>query len=733
MTNQKLLLKEIILFSLMLILNYPLYSQLSVEGITFGLAEEFLSKISDPVWIEMENVDVDALKEEDKILDTVPGIPYRFGENLYVDLNPKNSGVWDLLDDGSKIWRLGIISRGAVSINLAFNRYRLPEGARLFVYTPDGKYVIGAFTELNNQNDGYFATDIIPGDRIIIEYFEPAKAEFSGELNLWRITHGYRGFREHKFITKGFGDSGNCQINVACQAGNNYRKQIRSVALIIVGNTACSGALINNTANNEIPYFLTANHCYSHPSTAVIRFNYQSTTCQNPGQEPSFNSLSGAVTRARHDKADFWLLQLNQSPPWDYNTYYSGWNRTTQSSIQGVVAGIHHPQADIKKISRASGVNQTGYGMNNFGSDYWRVAAWYDNSATEPGSSGSPLFDPHLNIIGQLRGGLSACGNSKADWYGSIGASWTGGGTNGTRLRNWLDPNNSGVVVLGGYDPRNIIGPNIVCSYQNSTFYPASLPPNASVSWTFSPSNLVTPSSGSGTSATFQGLNCTYPKKGTLTFTISRSGYDPDYLTKEIMVNGPDYSDVEFDVYYTTGQKAPKQGDTWLLCSQTNYHIYFTNTTECWTSNYSWTIPTGWSLNYQYQNMISINTNTSPGGNVQVRGQTCCTACGSNVPLFSDYFGQYWSCSFGSFSIYPNPASDYFEIDIVNDQGDDEIISLDGEFNVTIADNMGIIKYADRFREFPHRINTVNLTKGIYIITISFGGNSSSIRVLIDN
>ena len=257
MRNIKLLLKKIILFSLMLTLNYPLYSQLSVEGTPFGLAEEFRAKISEPVWIEMERVDVDALIEEDKILDTVPGIPYRFGENLYVDLNPKNSGVWDILDDGSKIWRLGIISRGAVSINLAFNRYRLPEGARLFVYTPDGKHVIGAFSELNNQEDGYFATTLVTGDRIIIEYFEPVRVDFQGELNLWRVTHGYRG--PGAMFQRDFGDSGWCNRNVACPEGVPWVNQIRSVGMVVVGgNGFCSGALINNVGNELIPYFLSA-------------------------------------------------------------------------------------------------------------------------------------------------------------------------------------------------------------------------------------------------------------------------------------------------------------------------------------------------------------------------------------------------------------------------------------------------------------------------------------------
>jgi hypothetical protein len=184
--------KKLILLSFLVTFHYPLFSQLSLEGNPLGLDEQYRAWISEPVWIEMEEVDVDALIEEDKLPQDKPA-PFRFGVNLYVDLNPENSGVWDVLYDGSKLWRLGILSRGAVSINLAFNRYRLPKGARLFVYTPDGTDVIGAFSELNNQDDGYFATDLVRGDRIIIEYYEPVKVDFPGVLNLWRVTHGYRG------------------------------------------------------------------------------------------------------------------------------------------------------------------------------------------------------------------------------------------------------------------------------------------------------------------------------------------------------------------------------------------------------------------------------------------------------------------------------------------------------------------------------------------------------------
>ncbi len=76
---------------------------------------------------------------------------------------------------------------------------------------------------------------------------------------------------------------------------------------------------------------------------------------------------------------------------------------------------------------------------------------------TEPGSSGSPLFDNNHRVIGQLHGGPSACGQTGdglSDCYGRIAVSWNGGGTAATRLKDWLDPGNTGAInvntIAGG-------------------------------------------------------------------------------------------------------------------------------------------------------------------------------------------------------------------------------------------------------------------------------------------
>jgi len=135
----------------LLLIYLPIYGQISVKETPYGLKPEIRSQLSELKWMQMKDFDLDELIEEDKIFDTIPGIPFRFGKNLYVNLNQNNSGTIDTLHDGSRIWRLGIVSKGALSINLTFDKYLLPKGGRLFVYTPEGNNVLGAFSELNKK------------------------------------------------------------------------------------------------------------------------------------------------------------------------------------------------------------------------------------------------------------------------------------------------------------------------------------------------------------------------------------------------------------------------------------------------------------------------------------------------------------------------------------------------------------------------------------------------------
>jgi len=439
-------------FAIALILfNYKCYSQISQGGIpkSFGLIQK--SVIAEPASAIMEDINLSELQAEDFYTDQIKEIPWRFGKDLFVNLNTKNSGTWDEID-GGRIWRLSVVSEGALSLSLTFNNYRLPRGATLFIYNTDRSVVLGAFTSYHNQEDRYFAISPIPGDIITLEYFEPADAEFEGELNIWRVTHGYRSIYDY---VKAFGSSDDCHVNSICFQGNPIRNQIRGTALIITGGSLCSGSLINNTSNDGTPYLLTADHCYDTPGGVVVWFNWQSATCPNPMISPPYNSISGAISRARNSTSDFWLLELNHVPPPEYNVFFCGWNRTVTATMPGTVYCIHHPRGDIKKISWSNGTLTTSAYLNNTGTgtDHWRVGSWSDGTTTEAGSSGGVLLDNQYRIIGQLHGGYANCSNTQPDWYGKFSVSWTGGGANNNRLSNWLDPGNTSVLTLDGINP----------------------------------------------------------------------------------------------------------------------------------------------------------------------------------------------------------------------------------------------------------------------------------------
>jgi hypothetical protein len=426
------------------------FSQISQGGLPLSFQNpQLLSK--NVAVVTMPQVDVKQLMAEDSVNEVYKDVPWRFGENIAVNLDLNNSGTWEILQNGDRIWRLGIKCPGAYTINLAFDNYHLPPGATLFVYNIDKTQVIGAFTDFNNREDSAFATTLVKGEEIVIEYSEPQAPVFSGELHLNRVTHGYR---DSFGYIKSFGQSGSCNNNVHCPEADAWQNQVKSACMLVTnGNGFCSGALVNNTSQNGVPYILTANHCYSNPSTWVFWFNWESPTCTNPSSSPPYNSISGATLRARYSDSDFCLVEMSSVPPASYTVYYAGWNRKDSAASSG--ACIHHPSGDIKKISYSNTPFHSDTWSGTPPDSHWRVD-WSDG-VTEPGSSGSPMFDQNHQIVGQLHGGPSACNASQLwDFFGKFAMSWEHGTTPATRLKEWLDPTNIAGDTLGGFDPNQV-------------------------------------------------------------------------------------------------------------------------------------------------------------------------------------------------------------------------------------------------------------------------------------
>ena len=219
------------------------------------------------------------------------------------------------------------------------------------------------------------------------------------------------------------------------------------------GTRWCTGTLINNVKEDNTRYFLTATHCLTQapddPSTWMFIFNYKSPVCDPSENGLLGNSVFGAEIIASSGISDFALLKLNQDLPVAYGIYYSGWYRPVDGIDETV--SIHHPSGDVMKISKDFEPPELSGYFGGAGEDYWKVTDW-DLGTTEGGSSGSALFNQYGQIIGQLRGGQAACGNSLPDYYGAFYKSWDGDSPE-KRLKDWLDPENQDPDSISGHDP----------------------------------------------------------------------------------------------------------------------------------------------------------------------------------------------------------------------------------------------------------------------------------------
>ncbi len=436
-----------------------LSAQVTNEGLPLSFSIQSKKSIT-PVL--MKGFDLNKIKNEDAKNDIDKSIPWRFGYEFNVNLGLENSGVWDELPNGDRIWRINIISKGAKSLNFIFDTYKIPRGATIYVYNNDKSDVLGAYTNIFNRPDQMLGTWIVQGENVWVEYFEPASVAGKGKLNIGKVIHGYRSIADKRISQKRLGDSGDCNQDVDCSVGDDFdglKERLKhAVGFIIMNNSVCTGTLINNTSNDKAPYFLTANHCNSgNEATWAFRFNWISPdpSCGTELSSPDATinqTTSGARRVASNSESDFRLLSLQGGLDESWDLEWAGWDRTDVAPSYSV--GIHHPNGDIMKVCREnqelSKIKTSITGIPD-PVETWQVNNW-DIGVTEGGSSGSALFDPKGRIVGQLSGGGAACSgtvdNNQSDFYGRFSISWDFGNTDATRLVDWLDPTNTSRSTL---------------------------------------------------------------------------------------------------------------------------------------------------------------------------------------------------------------------------------------------------------------------------------------------
>lgn len=443
-------------------------------------------------------LDMDAVAAED-LLNDPKGGKYRIAIGHDVSITPATHGTWREVANERLLWEYTVETPDAQHLNFGFKPYRLPEGAVLMILAGDLSAKIGPYSARENAASGEFWTPILRAKSARLQLEVPRAMRDQVELGLSRISQGYRGFGAVAAHCK----AGACNMDVACLGDTDpWNQPRRSVgAFTVNGSDTCTGSLVNNTLGDRRMLFLTASHCSvtnANAAGVVVYWNYESPQCRTPGSAASgqviprpTSTQSGATFLARtqspfgggtgpgNTRSDVAMLELNGAPNPAFNLYWAGWDRTftpavcsqppSPSSTAGLCASIHHPGVDEKRITFVQQnlvVGNIAAGQGVHWTAFWDPTppilpnipgnpqpTALPPGVTEPGSSGSPLYNSNQQLVGVLSGGPSACGATGAslsDQYGQLAHAWEGTGTAPTRMRDLLDPGNTGASTFNG-------------------------------------------------------------------------------------------------------------------------------------------------------------------------------------------------------------------------------------------------------------------------------------------
>ena len=296
--------------------------------------------------------------------------------------------AWSSAPDGTKVWAIVLESPTATGIRIGLDAASLPPGASLRVASfANPSHAVGPYSPSALVPGERFWTETVFDQAVVLEcQLPPGSAESPFALSIGKIAHLYAP-PDNLLPEK----VGNCHNDLAC-ADANWRNSGNAVAGIgSIGDSGvlwCTGTLLNNAAQDFTDFFLTANHCVANQteaSSTEFYWFYQTSSCNGSAPNPASVPRTGQGAdylqgRSVNQANDFTLLKLRQPAPG--GSVYSGWT-TNNPGSSAAVKGIHHPDGSFKRISHGA--------LSGSDANFWSVR--WSSGVTEPGSSGSALFN----------------------------------------------------------------------------------------------------------------------------------------------------------------------------------------------------------------------------------------------------------------------------------------------------------------------------------------------------
>ena len=356
---------------------------------------------------------------------------------------------WQSAADGTHHAAVEVDTVNAAGVRLGLLLHKaLPAGAVLTVQASDaesGYRYTGA--ELNHVLETNIAADgdsaaartfwmpTIESPKVLLRVVLPKDVPVSDwVVSLPSVSHLRELARDAAF----FKAAGTCNIDGPCV--NPLPWVADAVALMEFTEAGtpylCTGTLLADTASTKMPYFLSAEHCINNQtvaSTLATHWFNRSATCGsvalNSNNAWRTNGAKFLYSLNWALGSDTSLMLLNDQPP--AGAAFVGWNVAGSGSFSA--RGWHHPSGD--KLKTSAGTSTPFHPT--------AIVSYWSSGVTEPGSSGSGLFNSSNQLVGQLSGGYSSCETpTYEDYYGRFDYAFN------MAMQDWLNVRRQTLVPI---------------------------------------------------------------------------------------------------------------------------------------------------------------------------------------------------------------------------------------------------------------------------------------------
>lgn len=426
---------------------------------------------------------------------------YMVATTFPVDISFPESGILVKNPQGGFVWKVKLKIDEAKAVGTYLDRFNVPKGVSMYVINSNHRHIVGPFTADDVDPSGHLPVEAVQGSEVYLELNIEESVNLSDiDLHVYKLASYFRGVEDLEYYTDdtrygtidwydeaAYETSSKCMINAICPeaAGGEHPRNATVKEVIPSGGGVgyCSGTLVNRIGNTTASckrYLLTATHCEGTNATSsdatvfkdwITKFNYQTTTCENPAVAPIANNITGVKFLARDPyddeasaselDADFMLLEIEKPVPSSISgtAKLVGFDRDPDHGRAYLAPKkfrfFHHPAGDVKKYSSTRNIE-------NIDASTW--GAQFQEGYGAPGSSGSGMFDAEGRIMGiastayygdvlhdsclySARNILEAGNTSRTVFYAKVSYSWNNPSlsspTDAQKLAPWLDPSGS--------------------------------------------------------------------------------------------------------------------------------------------------------------------------------------------------------------------------------------------------------------------------------------------------